>query len=246
MAGELPRNEKNDDSYDMVSHPLLQMSTSHIVVKHIGLFCAGIIITDITTIQYGGVFFMQKNTKLFRESLMEFKNIKVLCAMGMLGALSIIINNFTIQVGDFLKIGFASECNVLVDCLFGPAAGAIFGAALDILKFLIRPTGPFFWGWTFSAALAGLIIGVGLYRKKITFVRVLIVRLINSIVINVILGTYWLDVMYGKGFIALLPGRLTKNIVMVPIETIVFIAIYKAIEKGGVIQMLRQPLGHKK
>ena len=34
MAGELPRNEKNDDSYDMVSHPLLQMSTSHIVVKH--------------------------------------------------------------------------------------------------------------------------------------------------------------------------------------------------------------------
>ena len=34
MAGELPRNEKNVFySYDMVSHPLLQMSTSHIVVK---------------------------------------------------------------------------------------------------------------------------------------------------------------------------------------------------------------------
>ena len=43
----------------------------------------------------------------FKESLAEFKNIKVLCAIGMLGALSIIINNFTIQIGDFLKIGFA-------------------------------------------------------------------------------------------------------------------------------------------
>ena len=191
---------------------------------------------------YGGVFFMRK----FKESLKEFQNIKVLCAIGMLGALSIIINNFSIQIGDFLKIGFASECNVLVDCLFGPAAGAIFGAGMDILKFLIKPTGPFFWGWTFSAALAGVIIGFGLYRKKVTFLRVFIVRLINSLVINVILGTYWLDVMYGKGFIALLPGRLFKNVAMVPIETIIFIAIYKAIEKGGIIQMLRQPIGHKK
>lgn len=182
----------------------------------------------------------------FKDSLGEFKNIKVLCAIGMLGALSIIINNFSIQIGDFLKIGFASECNVLVDCLFGPAAGAIFGAGMDILKFLIKPTGPFFWGWTFSAALAGVIIGFGLYRKKITFWRVLIVRLINSIIINVILGTYWLDVMYGKGFIALLPGRLIKNVAMVPIEALIFVAIYKAIEKGGIIQMLRQPIGHKK
>ncbi len=177
----------------------------------------------------------------FKDSLNEFRNIRVLCAIGMLGALSIIINNFTIQIGDFLKIGFASECNVLVDCLFGPAAGAIFGAGMDILKYIIKPTGPFFWGWTFSAALAGVIIGFGLYRKKITYVRVCIVRLINSIIINVILGTYWLDVMYGKGFIALLPSRLIKNVVMVPIEAFIFVAIYKAIEKGGIIQMLRQP-----
>ena len=182
----------------------------------------------------------------FKESLTEFKNIKVLCAIGMLGALSIIINNFSIQIGEFLKIGFASECNVLVDCLFGPVAGAIFGAGMDLLKFLIKPTGPFFWGWTFSAALAGVIIGVGLYKKKVTYWRVFIVRLINSIVINVILGTYWLDVMYGKGFIALLPTRLVKNVVMVPIETLIFMAIYKAIEKGGIINMLRQPLGSKK
>ena len=97
-----------------------------------------------------------------------------------------------------------------------------------------------------GAALAGVIIGVGLYKKKVTYWRVFIVRLINSIVINVILGTYWLDVMYGKGFIALLPTRLFKNVIMVPIETFIFLAIYKAIEKGGIIQMLRQPVGHKK
>lgn len=189
---------------------------------------------------------MKKIMQTFSDSLKEFKNMKCLCAIGMLGALSIIINNFTIQIGDFLKIGFTSECNVLVDCLFGPAAGAIFGAAMDLLKFFIKPTGPYFWGWTFSAALAGVIIGLGLYRKKITFWRILVVRLINSIVINVILGTYWLHVMYGKAFFALIPTRLFKNIVMLPIEAFIFFAIYKAVERGGIVQMLRQPVGHMK
>ena len=243
--GVAPKRKELFCSYDMISHPLLQMSTSHIVVKRLDFSLRGhyyYLIFSYHCIIYGGVFFMQK----FKESLREFQNIKVLCVIGMLGALSIIINNFSIQIGDFLKIGFASECNVLVDCLFGPAAGAIFGAAMDVLKYIIKPTGPFFWGWTFSAALAGIIIGYGLYKKKITFWRVFTVRLINSLVINVIIGTYWLDVMYGKGFIALLPGRLFKNVVMVPIETIIFIAIYKAIEKGGIIHMLRQPFGHKK
>lgn len=189
---------------------------------------------------------MQKIMQTFSDSLKEIKNLKCLCAMGMLGALSIILNNFSIQIGDFLKIGFTSECNVLVDCLFGPVAGCFFGAAMDLLKFFIRPTGPYFWGWTFSAALAGVIMGLGFYKKKITFVRIIIVRFINSIVINVLIGTYWLHVMYGKAFWALIPTRLFKNVVMLPIEALIFLVIYKAVERGGLIQMLRQPLGHGK
>lgn len=184
---------------------------------------------------------MRKSIQSFKESLQEFRHIKTLCAIGMLGALCIIINNFTIAIGDFLKIGFSSECNVLVGCLFGPAASMIFGAAMDLLKFLVHPTGAYFWGWTFDAAVAGLIFGFGLYKKKITFWRVFFVRLANAILVNVLLGTYWLDVMYGKGFIALLPTRLFKNIVMVPIETMIFLIIYQALNKSGIIHMVRHP-----
>lgn len=188
---------------------------------------------------------MRKIIQSFQDSLHEFQHIKTLCAIGMLGALCIIINNFTIAIGDFLKIGFSSECNVLVGCLFGPAASAIFGAAMDLLKFLMKPTGPYFWGWTFDAAVAGLIFGFGLYKKKITFWRVFFVRLANAILVNVLLGTYWLNVMYGKGFIALLPTRLFKNIIMVPIETMIFLIIYQALNKSGIIHMIRQPIWHK-
>lgn len=189
---------------------------------------------------------MRKTFQTFRDSLREFRHVKTLCAVGMLGALAIIINGFTIAVGDFLKIGFSTECNVMTGCLFGPAAGMLFGAAMDLLKYFIHPTGPYFWGWTFDAALAGLIFGFGLYKKKITFWRVFTVRLINSLIINVFLGTYWLDVMYGKGFLALLPTRLVKNIVLVPIETMIFLIIYNALSKSGIIHLIRQPFGHKK
>lgn len=183
---------------------------------------------------------MRKIIQTLQESFREFQHIKALCAMGMLGALAIIIDSFTIPIGDVLKIGFSTECNAVVDCLFGPAAGAFFSAAIDILKFLVKPNGTYFFGFTFDAAVAGLIMGFGFYKKKITFPRVLIVRLINSLVVNVLLATYWLNILLGKGFLALLPTRLLKNIIMVPIESMIFFVIYNALNKSGIIHMIRQ------
>lgn len=182
---------------------------------------------------------MRKINQTLRDSLQEFRHIRALCAMGMLGALAIIIDSFTIPIGDVLKIGFSTECNAIVDCLFGPAAGAFFSAAIDILKFLVKPNGTYFFGFTFDAAVAGLIMGFGFYKKKITFLRVFTVRLINSLVVNVLLATCWLNVLYGKGFLALLPTRLLKNIIMVPIESMIFFTIYKALGKSGIISMIR-------
>ena len=46
--------------------------------------------------------------KIFSDSLKEFKSIKTLCVIGMLGGLSIILSQFAIPVGNSLKIGFSS------------------------------------------------------------------------------------------------------------------------------------------
>lgn len=182
---------------------------------------------------------MRKIIETIKSSFSELKSIKTLCIMGMLGALSIVINQFTIQIGDFLKIGFSNECNVMIDCLFGPVVGAVFGGGMDILKFIIKPTGGFFFGWTLSAILAGVIMGFGLYKKKITYIRLLIVRLANALIINAGLGTLWLDMMYGNGFLALLPARLIKNIVAAPVEALIFFVIYKSLEKAGIFKLIR-------
>ena len=50
--------------------------------------------------------------------------------------------------------------------LFGPVVGGIMGGVADIIKYLLKPTGPFFFGFTFNAILGAVIYGVMLYKSR--------------------------------------------------------------------------------
>lgn len=188
---------------------------------------------------------MQK-TNAFKSSLAELKNIKVLCVLGMLGALSIVLYTVTFQVTDALQIGLDPVCNILADCIFGPVVGAIFGGAMDMLNFFLNPRGPFNPGLTLNAIVSGLFIGSMFYKKKPTPVKLLIVLLIDHVILNAFLGTFWLYLVNGKGMLAWFPTRLTSNLVKPFIETVIILIIYGALEKSGLLQMLRKPFGSKK
>jgi ECF transporter S component (folate family) len=157
----------------------------------------------------------------------------------MFAAISVVLGYFTIVLGDYIKIGFATVANQFVYYLFGPVVGTFFGGALDILKYLIKPTGPYFPGFTISAAVGGLIYGSLLYKRPISLKRILIAELVVSIVCNMLLGTYWLTVMYGKGFFAILPMRVFKNLIMWPINSMIFYTIGKALEASGIFRLLK-------
>lgn len=188
---------------------------------------------------------MQKNKQFFQSSLNEFKNIKVLCVLGMLGALSIVLYTMTFQVTDVLQLGFDPVCNILADCLFGPVVGSIFGGAMDMLNFFLNPRGTFNAGLTLNAIISGLFIGSMFYKRKPTPIRLLIVLLIDHVILNAFLGTFWLYLVNGSGMLAWFPTRLISNLVKPFLETIIILIIYKALETSGLLQMLRQPFGRK-
>ena len=71
----------------------------------------------------------------------------------------------SIQVTDSLRISVSFIANVAAGCLFGPVMGFVCGGIGDIIQFVLKPTGPYFPGWTLSAALAGFIYGAFLYKK---------------------------------------------------------------------------------
>jgi ECF transporter S component (folate family) len=142
------------------------------------------------------------------------------------------------MIGNSLKIGFSYLPNEFLYYMFGPAVGAIFGAAMDILTYILKPTGPFFYGFTLSAILKGLIYGFILYKKPLSLRRIFIANVISLVFITLLLETYWLTLLYGKAFLIFLSERLVK-IVLLPVETILLYLLIKGVEASGVVRLFR-------
>lgn len=170
-----------------------------------------------------------KETFLF--SYRELGKVRTITTVAMFAALSIILGTFTVQIGNYIKIGFSSLTTVGTGFLFGPIVGGIFGAVTDVVKYMIKPTGPFFPGFTIGAVIAGFIYGSLLYKKPVSIKRILIAEILVSVICNMLLGTLWLDMLYGKAFMAILPMRVVKNIVMLPINIFMAFALLKLMEQ---------------
>ena len=154
----------------------------------------------------------------------------------MFGALSIILGYFSIQIGDFLKIGFSSLPNEAVAYLFGPVVAPLFGGIMDILKYMIKPTGAFFPGFTITAIVAGLINGFLLYKRPIKLSRILITKFLVIVICDIALNTIWLSILYGKGFMMLLPMRAIKNLIMWPVEGLLLFTMLKMLNATGLLK----------
>lgn len=170
---------------------------------------------------------------LFSDSLKEFKKIRTLTTVSLLTAVAVVLGFFSITLGDYIKISFAFIANEMVGMLFGPVVGSIMGGVTDILKYIVKPTGPFFFGFTFNAILGGLIYGIMLYKKPLRLINIIITNVIVMIFINILLTTYWLSILYGNGFFVILPMRILKELIMCPIEIALFYTCAKSLEKAG-------------
>lgn len=187
--------------------------------------------------------FMEKCKKLrnmFRESARELKDSHTMVVIAMLLALAVVLGFFgTVQVTDFLKIGFSFLPNELAAMLFGPSVGGIVAGAADILKYLVKPTGAFFPGFTISAVAGGILYGMVLYRKPLSVGRIVFAKVLVAVLVNTCLNTYWLTVMYGSSFAALLPARLLKQMVMVPVETVLFYLVVRTLSRAKVFALMK-------
>ena len=168
----------------------------------------------------------------------ELKAVTTLAACAMFAALAMILNQVaSIDIGPYVRIGFSGIPNRLVDYLFGPVTGCLFSGILDVVKYFLKPSGPFFFGFTFNAMLASFMYGCFYYRKKLTIKRVLAAKFIVMLTVNVLLNTLWISMLYGKGIMVLLPARALKNLIMWPIDSIIFYSLTKLIEQTGVFRM---------
>jgi len=114
----------------------------------------------------------------------------------------------------------------------------LVGGLGDLLGALLMPFGTFFFGFTLSWALAGLIYGEFLYHGKKSNksdMRLLINIIISSIIvlttITLFLNTYWIYVMFDRAFWVVAGTRVTFSAIMLPIQIAVMFGIFKYIRK---------------
>ena len=156
-------------------------------------------------------------------------DVRKLVQISLLVALQIILTRFCSIQTPIVRIGFGFVPVVIIATMYGPIyAGVAYGIA-DILGLMLFPSGSFFPGFTLTAILAGVVYGVFLYNKPINWGRIIAASVIINIVLNLGLNTYWLSIMMGKGFLALLPTRIVKELVMIPIKVVIIGIVWKSI-----------------
>lgn len=146
-------------------------------------------------------------------------NINILVTVAVLIACEIILTRFLSVNLQFLRIGFGFLPVAVTAILYGPIWAAAAYAVGDVLGSLIFPTGPYFPGFTLSAVITGIIYGLFLYNKEITWRRCALCAVCIAVTVTLGLNTLWLSILYGKGYIAILMGRFAEAAVLAVIQS---------------------------
>ena len=135
-----------------------------------------------------------------------------------------------------ITIGFSFLPIILSAIILGPKYSTFISTISDIIGSLLFPSGSYFWGFTVTAFLTGLIYGLILYRKEFKLdknfiIRVIISSLIVTVFLNGFLNTVWVIMITKNASKIVVPVRLLKQLIMMPIIAITTIGICKILEE---------------
>ncbi len=172
--------------------------------------------------------------------------VRLLTICAMLTALTVVLNRFgSIHTAGW-TIGFSFIPVVAAAILYGPVTAAVVGGLSDLIGALLFPFGPYFPGFTATAALMGAVYGWFLYGKdpirrektdrrskkhrgKRTYARffpdVILPTLINNVVLGLYINTIWVSILYdSRNYGGWFAYRLPEYAVLVPLN-LIFIPI---------------------
>lgn len=164
--------------------------------------------------------------------------LKKVILAGLLIAVGVILNRFISIKTPILSISLTFIPHVLSGILLGPWWSMITAAMTDLIGALLFPFGPYFVGYTISAALAGLIYGLLLYRKKKVSRKKFLVKLIFAVLLvivicNTLLNSLWVYITTKNAASFFVPVRMLKQLIMLPIEVVVMFLFDLGLDRMG-------------
>jgi len=152
--------------------------------------------------------------------------IRKITLLGILTAMQIILGSLLSVQFLTTKIAFAFIIIALTARLFSPLVTAGSTALAYFLGMLLFPKFTFFPGFILTAFLTGLTFGLA-FQHRTSLFRILLANLIVVFVLNLLLNSLWLHIMYMTPWSALFATRIIQEIVTYICYTLVLIVIFK-------------------
>lgn len=170
----------------------------------------------------------------FQCSWKELKLPRTIAITALFIAINVVMDmvGLRIELTKELRVSFGFLTHAMVGMMFGPVVGGVAGGVGDIICYIVRPIGAYFPGFTLTAILGGVIYGILLYKKTITPIRVILTKGFVSLVLNVCLNSIWLKILYGNALFLMLPTRIIKNVVLLPIEAFMLFTVALLVQRS--------------
>lgn len=161
---------------------------------------------------------------------MSKNKILRLVVCGMMVAVDVVLARLASLNTTTERLGLSLFAVAIVAYLYGPIAAMLVHGLSDLIGAMLFPNGPIFLGFTLTAALIGLIYGLCFYHKKSLWWIVLAVG--TQVVCTLCLNTLWLSILYDKGFLVFLPGRLIQAAIVTPVQLVGLPFLFKVLDRG--------------
>ena len=181
------------------------------------------------------------SAQYWRDAARELRDLRKLTFAALMIAMCVVLSHVpSVPLFGGAKVTWGFLARSVCALVCGPVLGVVFGFAEDILSFFLTGGGgyPFFPGYTLTTMLGVLIYALFLYRAELNIRRVFLAKLLTNIQ-NVVLGSLWSAILYGKAWSVMAAGSAIKNLIMLPFQTallaLLFAALAPALRRAGLI-----------
>lgn len=159
------------------------------------------------------------------------KNTKNIAYLSMFIAMEVILSRFLSIQTPIVKFGFSFLPIAAASIMFGGILGGAAAAIADVLGAVMFPIGAYFPGFTVSAFLGGTLYGIIMHKKKSSILRTIAAVAIITIIVDLVLNTYWLTLITGKAASILIIPRVIRSAIMFPVQSALIYSLWNILEK---------------
>ena len=169
----------------------------------------------------------------WRQAFSELKNTRTLVFAAMILALRIAMKPLKIPIAADVNITFGFIVNALGSMVYGPVVAALSGAVSDTLGYLVAPSGVYFFPFIVLEMAGSFIFALFLYSTDITPVRLILSKFCVNLFVNILLNEpimiRYYQLFFTSAYQPFVLVRIVKNIVMLPIEAILLMILFRAV-----------------